>query len=105
MCIKVCDCVAVPCDAGYHLPSREMTSCVPCRVGTYQDEQGQTSCKPCLDGSTTLTEASDHPVMCNIRVTVVLVNTTTPAAGDYEDILYEEEDVEEEDVDDILSVV
>ena len=58
----------MPCDRGYYLPQRNLTSCLPCPKGQYQDEQGQVKCKSCLAGSTTKDVGSDHPTMCSVRV-------------------------------------
>lgn len=95
--------VSVPCDAGYYIPSRELDTCLPCPLGTYQNEQGQTSCKSCLEGSTTLTVGSDHPVMCNARVTEINVNTTAQVEGFNQ--YAAEEEVGEDEADGILEAV
>jgi hypothetical protein len=93
--------MCVPCDAGYYLPERDLETCLACPAGTYQDEKGQTSCKPCLPGSTTLTDGSNHPTMCSVRV--VEVGTTTEGYQHQEQVI--NEDISEEEVDEILSVL
>ena len=95
--------VSVPCDAGYYLPSRHLETCLPCPQGTYQDTKGQMSCKPCIEGTTTLTMGSDHPVMCNVRQSdIITINATSTHSSNFEGYY---DDVREEDVEDILSVL
>lgn len=95
--------LAVPCDAGYYLASRENVTCTPCPVGTYQDDQGQISCKSCLPGSTTLTEGSDSPIMCSVRAQRVRIpeNDETPP----ESLIDLNEDMSEEEAEEILNVL
>ncbi|ELT94724.1 hypothetical protein CAPTEDRAFT_223058 [Capitella teleta] len=94
--------MCVPCDAGYHLPSRDLKACLPCPQGTYQDLKGQTACLPCLAGATTLGEAADHPTMCNVRVVKVGDDKSDGVQhqGKAIDVA-----VSEEEVDEILSVI